>query len=267
MFMAAGLSSRGIYRYTGAITTYSPTRERGPRARNSGITGQDVYNRAMDLYDVMRTTFAAREFTGEPVSDEVLGRIFENARFAPSGGNRQGGHVFVVREQATKDALSELAKTAARRYAAQVAAGENPWNSYTPTAVSAETISATKIPASLTEPVRRAPVVVVVCVDLRVVASVDQLLDRVGIASGASIYPLVWNILLAARNEGLGGALTTMPITEEPGLKQLLGLPDYMAVCAVMPIGRPVKQLRKLKRKPVREFVWQERWGGEAFES
>ncbi len=219
----------------------------------------------MELYDVMRTTFAAREFTDDPVSDEVLGRIFENARFAPSGGNRQGGHVLVIREQATKDALSELAKTAAQRYSAQVAAGENPWNTYTPTQVSAETIAATRIPGGLTEPVRKAPVVIVVCVDLRVVASVDQLLDRVGIASGASVYPLAWNILLAARNEGFGGVLTTMPITEEPKVKQLLGLPDYMAVCAVMPLGKPVKQLRKLKRNAVSEFVVRERWGGEPF--
>ncbi|MGE3076582.1 MAG: nitroreductase family protein [Dehalococcoidia bacterium] len=219
----------------------------------------------MDLYDVMRTTFAAREFTDDPVSDEVLGRIFENARFAPSGGNRQGGHVLVVREQATKDGLSELAKTAAHRYAAQVAAGENPWNTYTPTAVTAEMIAATRIPAGLTEPVRKAPVVLVVCVDLRVVASVDQLLERVGIASGASVYPLAWNILLAARNEGLGGVLTTMPIAEEPKVQRLLGLPDYMAVCAVMPIGKPVRQLRKLKRKSVSDFVVRERWGGEPF--
>lgn len=215
----------------------------------------------MELYEVMRTTFAAREFSGDPVPDEVLDRILENARFAPSGGNRQGGHVIVVREQATKDALSELTKSAARRYAAQVQAGENPWNTWTPTQVSAEVIAATPVPPALSEPVRRAPVVIVVCVDLRVVASVDQDLGRVGIASGASIYPLAWNILLAARNEGFGGVLTTMPIAEEPKVQALLGLPAYMAVCAVIPMGKPVKQLRKLKRKAVSEFAHRERWG------
>jgi len=219
----------------------------------------------MELYEVMRTTFAAREFTGAPVSDEVLERILENARFAPTGGNRQGGHVIVVREQATKDALSELAKPAAQRYAAQLAAGETPWNPLVPTALTAEQVAATAIPPTLFEPVRRAPVVLVVCVDLRVVASVDKELDRIGIATGASVYPLAWNILLAARNEGLGGVITTMPLAEEPRLKQLLGLPDYMAVCAVMPLGEPVRQLRKLKRKPVREFAHRERWDGEAF--
>ena len=219
----------------------------------------------MELYEVMRTTFAAREFTADPVSDEVLERVLENARFAPSGGNRQGGHVIVVREQATKEALSECAKPAAQRYAAQVQAGENPWNTFNPTLVTSEAIAATHIPPGLYEPVRRAPLVLVVCVDLRVVASVDQDLDRVGIASGASIYPLAWNLLLAARNEGLGGVLTTMALAEEPRVKELLGLPDFMAVCAVMPIGKPVKQLRKLKRKSVAEFVHRERWGGGPF--
>ncbi len=219
----------------------------------------------MELYDVMRTTFSAREFADEQVGDDVLERIFENARFAPSGGNRQGGHIIVVREQSTKDAIAELAKTAARRYAAQAQAGENPWNTYVPTKVTPETVASTRVPPGLSEPVRRAPVVVIVCVDLRVVASVDQLLPRVGIASGASIYPLAWNILLAARNEGLGGTLTTMPIAEEGKLREILGLPDYMAVCAVMPIGKPVKQLNKLTRKPVRDFVHRERFDGEPF--
>ncbi|MDT5225532.1 MAG: hypothetical protein QOG19_2939, partial [Mycobacterium sp.] len=56
----------------------------------------------MDLYDVMRTTFAAREFTDDPLPDDVLYRIFDVARFAPSGGNRQGAHVTVVRDIDTR---------------------------------------------------------------------------------------------------------------------------------------------------------------------
>ena len=51
----------------------------------------------MDLDNVMRTTFAARDFTDEPVSNAMLARILDNARFAPSGGNRQGWKVVVVR--------------------------------------------------------------------------------------------------------------------------------------------------------------------------
>ena len=102
----------------------------------------------------------------------------------------------------------------------------------------------------------------VVCVDLKVVASTDQYLDRVGVISGASIYPFVWNILMAARHEGYGGTITTLTVAQEPKLKELLGIPDHVAVTAVMPLGKPVKQLIRLRRKPVADFVTFERWDG-----
>src|SRR4051794_10614846 len=151
----------------------------------------------MELYDVMRTTAAVREFTGDPLPDEVLHTILDNARFAPSGGNRQGTRVLVVRDADTREALVRLTEPGARRYVAQRIAGEGPWNPVTPTALSEQQIAATDVPESFTVPLREAAVVLVVCVDLRLVAAVDQNLDRIGLISGASVYPLVWNILLA----------------------------------------------------------------------
>jgi nitroreductase len=219
----------------------------------------------MELYDVMRTTFAAREFTDDPLPDATLVKILEHARFAPSGGNRQGWHVIVVRERATREALAAAALPAAKRYAAQVKLGENPWNTIDPTRADAATIEATTPPPRLLEPVLKAPVVLVVCVDLRVVASMDQHLERVGVISGASIYPFVWNILLAARHEGYGGTITTLAVAQEPQLRSVLGIPKHVAVCAVIPLGRPVRVLSKLKRKPVEQFATRERWDGPRF--
>lgn len=217
----------------------------------------------MEFYDVMRTTFAAREFTGEPLPDATLFKILSNARFAPSGGNRQGWRVVIVRDRATREALAELTAPTAKRYVAQVRAGENPWNTIDASAVNQATIDRTPVPARLTEPVLRAAVVLVICVDLRLVASTDQYLNRVGIVSGASIYPFAWSILLAARHEGFGGNITTLAVAQEPKVQDLLDIPRHIAVCAIMPLGRPVRQLRKLSRKPVREFAMLERWGGE----
>ncbi len=217
----------------------------------------------MELYDVMRTTFSAREFTDDPLPNASLFKILENARFAPSGGNRQGGHVISVRDRATREALATLTIPAAKRYVAQRQAGENPWNSIDPTSVDAATIEHTPAPAMLTETFVHAAVVLVVCVDLKVVASTDQDLERVGVISGASIYPLVWNILLAARHEGYGGTITTLTVAQEPRLQELLGIPHHVAVCAVMPLGKPVKQLTRLRRQAVAAFVTHERWDGE----
>ncbi|MEE3288881.1 MAG: nitroreductase family protein [Pseudomonadota bacterium] len=219
----------------------------------------------MDYQEVMRTTFAARDFTGEPIPDTVLYEILDHARFAPSGGNRQGGRVIVVRDAATKDQMARLVEPASKRYAAQVAAGENPWNPVVPTTVSEETIRQTPVPARLTEPLRQADVLLVFVVDLRVLAVTDQLLDRVGIIGGASIYPLVWNTLLAARAAGFGGTLTTISAATEPQVKTLLEIPPSFALAAVVPLGRPVKQLTRLKRLAVEEFTFKERFGAERF--
>ena len=216
----------------------------------------------MDLYEVMRTTFACRDFTDDPVPDSVLYEIFENARFAPSGGNRQGNHVVVVRDAGTKQALSDLAVPAAKRYTAMRANGENPWNSVIPTAVSDEEIEATKPASSLVSTFVEAPVVLVFGVDLRVVASMDQFVPRVGVISGASIYPFVWNALMAARGLGYGGTITTLTSSEEPKVQELIGFPSYVAVAAAVPLGKPKKQLTKLTRRPVEDIVKMERFDG-----
>ena len=217
----------------------------------------------MELSEAMRTTFACREYTDEAVSDRQIHDILELARFAPSGGNRQGNRVVVVRDPATKKRLSELAEPAAKRYTAQVAAGENPWNTVIPTAVSDETVAATEPPAQLVRTFRTAPVLLVFLVDLRVVASMDQNLPRVGVISGASIYPFVWNTLLAAREAGLGGTITTLTSAEEPRVQELLGVPQHYAVAAVVPLGRPVRQLTRLRRRQVAEIATIERFDGE----
>jgi nitroreductase len=216
----------------------------------------------MELYDVMRTTAAVRDFTDDPLPDGVLHSILDNARFAPSGGNRQGTRIVVVRDPATRERLVDITKPGARRYHAQERAGETPYSAYASSRVTDEQVAKTPVPAFLTEPIRKAAVVLVVCVDLRAVAALDKDLDRTGMVAGASVYPFVWNILLAARNEGFGGTITTMAVAEEPALKELLGIPDAFAVAAVVPLGKPVRQLRKLTRADVGELTHLEHWEG-----
>ena len=217
----------------------------------------------MELYKVMRTTSAARQFTDDPLPDEILYTILDNARFAPSGGNRQGTRILIIRDRGTRQALVDLTIPGARRYVAQRQAGENPWNTINPSRVSDEEIAATKVPDSFTAPLLQAAVVLVVCVDLRMVAALDKELDRVGIVGGASVYPLVWNILLAARNEGFGGTITTMAVAEEPRMRELLGIPEPYAIACVVPLGKPAHQPRKLSRREVAELTRLEHWQGE----
>lgn len=209
----------------------------------------------MDLTEVMRTTFAARQFTNDTIDHKVVHRILENARFAPSGGNRQGWRVIVVRDRKLRDALGHLMEPTMKEYRAQVKAGESPFNTIIPSDVSRAEIERQKIEPDYLKQFTDAPVLLLILVDLRVVASMDSELSRIGVISGASIYPFVWNILLAARNEGLGGTLTTFLAAAEPQVKEIFQIPAHYAVSALLPIGKPVKQLTKLSRKPVDTFT------------
>lgn len=210
---------------------------------------------AMDLYDVMRTTFACRDWTDAPVSHDTVHRILENARFAPNGGNRQGWHVIVLDDKEKRRQLVPLIKPTTSVYVAQTIAGESPWNSIDPTSVDVGDAAAADHDFPGLDGMVDAPVVLIVTVDLSLVASFDKELDRVGVISGASIYPFVWNILLAARNEGLGGVLTTYLAGQEPQVQKVLNIPEHHAVAAMVPLGVPVKQLTKLRRGEVSEFT------------
>lgn len=215
----------------------------------------------MEVYDVLRTTGAVRKFTDRPLGDDVLHRILDNARFAPTGGNRQGVRVIAVRDRKIRGELAALSMPAARRYRAQAANGESPWNPLSPCGVDDAAIAATDtsaMGASLLD----AQVVLVFCLDLGVTAATDQELDRIAVVPGASVYPLVWSVLLAARNEGFGGVLTTMVVSSEPAVKALLGIPDNYALAAAVPLGEPIHQVSKLTRKPVAEFTTRERFDG-----
>jgi len=144
-------------------------------------------------------------------------------------------------------------------------AGENPWSPVHPSSVAPETIDNTDPPDIFITSFIQAPVVLVVSVDLEVVAAFDQNLDRIGLVSGASVYPLVWNILLGARNEGYGGTLTSVAIPQEAQVRQLLGLPDTHALAAVVTLGKPTSQLTKLRRRTVEETVTHEHFDGALF--
>ncbi|MGF1596836.1 MAG: nitroreductase family protein [Acidimicrobiales bacterium] len=219
----------------------------------------------MELTEVMRTTFACREWTDEPVSDATLHRVLDVARFAPNGGNRQGWHVIVVKNRAIRRQFVPLILPHTSVYLAQARAGEAPWNTIDESSVDVEAARAERRPFPGVDEMVDAPVVLVVSVNLRVVASFDKELARIGVISGASIYPFVWNILLAARNEGLGGVLTTYLAAEERAVQEILGLPAHHAVAALIPLGHPVKQLTKLKRLPVEQFTTVDRFDGEPF--
>ena len=227
----------------------------------------------MDLIETLRSTAAVRDFTDEPVPDEVIARILDNARFAPSGGNRQGWRVVVLQDPDTRRKLRDIYLAGWYEYLAMTRAGLTPWAPITDRAAEARAIeSADEIaraaaggPGGFAERLDEVPVLLVVLADLRALAAVDRDGDRYTFAGGASVYPFAWNVLLSARAEGLSGVVTTMAIRHEPELKALLSVPDELAVAAVIALGHPVHAPKRLKRAEVAEFTTRDSFTGPRF--
>jgi nitroreductase len=227
----------------------------------------------VDLVYALRTTGAVREFLDEPVPDDVVYRVLENARFAPSGGNRQGWRVVVVRQPDVRRQLRDLYLLGWYEYLAMRAAGLTPFAPLTDDEaerralddVPAVAEAAARSGGGFAEHLDEVPVLLVLLADLRVLAAIDKELPRYTMAGGASIYPFAWSVLLAARAEGLAGVITTMPIRREPEVKALLDVPDEFAVAAVLALGRPVHQLRRLTRNEVETFTTVDSFRGREF--
>lgn len=215
----------------------------------------------MDLHETLRTTGAIRQFTDEGVDDVVLHRILDTARFAPNGGNRQAWRVVVVKDRARRRALRDLYLNPWAQYAAQGAAGLTPWPPIGDR--DAEAAAVASVPPvdpesgehGLVDGLFDAPVVLALLADLTRLVGTDRDLGRYTLVAGASIYPFAWSVLLAAHGEGLGGVLTTILTRVEPEVREVLAVPDHLALGAVMMLGHPVRRPKNLRREPVEAFA------------
>lgn len=214
----------------------------------------------MELNDALRTTGSIRSFTDEPVSDAELFTILDNSRFAPSGGNRQAWRVIVVRDSKLRRTLGELYLDAWHDYVGHLLAG---LVAFSPLASEQDRAAAASLRDAaiarsqsdgFAENFADVPAMLVICADLAMLAATDRDLDRYQFAGGASIYPFTWNLLLSARELGLGGVITTVALRKEPDVKALLKIPETFALAAIVVIGHPRQRHTKLNRKPVGDF-------------
>jgi nitroreductase len=215
----------------------------------------------MEIRDVIRTNGTVRRFTNDAVPRSTVVDILDDARFAPSGGNRQPWHVAVVEDLEIRRAMVDLMRPIWDEYLESAMVGGTPFN-VVDYAVPAN-ISANR-PNDLFAHIDTIPVVLAVAADLRDIAMMDADIDRPTMTGGASIYPFCWNVLLSARAHGLGGVLTTFLSKAEQAAGPLLGLPEHHALVATIFLGVPEHQPTKLKRNPVDTFATLDRFDGPA---
>lgn len=213
----------------------------------------------------MRTTPSVREFTDEAIPDQVVYELLDVARFAPNGGNRQSWKVILVKDPGVRLQLRDLYAIGWREYVAHTKRGEVPFAASGRGRLNEEELAearATPSPNHLVDHLHEVPVLLAVTADLDRLATTDIDLNRHSIVGGASIYPFVHNILLAARDRGLGGVMTTMLCRQEPAVRPVLGIPEGRALASLVVLGRPVKALTRLRREAVEEFTTIDHWDG-----
>ncbi len=212
------------------------------------------------MIELLRTTGAARRFTADRVEPAVVHQLLDDARFAPSGGNRQPWKVAVVEGRTMRRDLGDLMQPVWNEYMARPI-DVTPFNAVDD--VAPESVEA--VDNELLNTIEDIPAVLVVAADLRRIAVMDGVLDRVPITGGASIYPFCWSILLSAHSRGLGGVMTTFLSRVEPATASVLGLPDHHALAATIFLGVPERHSTKLSREPVDGFATVDRFDGEPF--
>ena len=209
----------------------------------------------MDFREVIETTPTCRFYRPDAVPDDVLRRVLDGTRYAPTGDNRQGVSFIVVRDPAKRRQLKEW-------YIPM-------WEQYVARATSRGGAPRPRLLENadhFAHHLDEIPVLIVVCVQLADVMATDRHLDRLSIVGGGSVYPSVQNLLLSARAEGLGTALTTLLCAVEPQVKALLGIPDGVATAATVALGYPARPFpKRLGRRPLAETCFAEVYGTPLF--
>ena len=200
-----------------------------------------------DLFEIIRSTRSMRRLKRDAVPNELIRKILEAGTCAPSGGNMQRWRFLVIRDAEIKRTVGAYYKRAwdeqvAPRYrSGEPAPGMNR-DRFLRLLDAAEYLAAH---------IHEAPVWIMPCLEGGTPTR----------TSGSSIYPAVQNMLLAARALGLGATLTTLYLSFEKEVSAALGLPPDVHSYALLPIGYPIGRFGPVRRVPLADVVFENRWG------
>ena len=200
-----------------------------------------------DLFEVIRTTRSMRRLKPDAVPPDLIRKILEAGVCAPSGGNMQRWRFLVIQDPDIKRTVGAYYKRAwdevvAPRYRAGEPAPGMDQDRFRRLLAAAEYLAAH---------IHEAPVWIVPCLQ-------GEAPTR---TAGSSIYPAVQNMLLAARAVGLGATLTTLYLNHEKEAEAALGLPADWHSYAILPVGFPMGRFGPVRRVPLNEVVYADRWG------
>ncbi|MEM9039828.1 MAG: nitroreductase family protein [Actinomycetota bacterium] len=195
----------------------------------------------VSLIEGLSTTRAIRRYTDRPIPDADLHEIIRLAGCAPSGSNRQRFRFLLLRDgERSQRARAVLGESFRRGWAAK-----REGDGYRPSRF-ADSMQ------HFVDSFESIPVVVIVCL--------DRYRDP-DVYEGASVYPACQNLLLGARALGYGGALTMWHLAVEDQLREILEIPEHVALSACVTLGEPAGRHGPLRRKAPAEIAFDDVWG------
>ena len=206
---------------------------------------------SVGLLEGLTTTRTIRRYTDEPVPAEALRSMMFAATRAPSGSNRQPFRLLVLTDGPKAIEAKRIIGGAARA----AWAAKRRRDSYDTGSGAAEDSPKARMARAMQSYVdefESVPVLVLPCL---------QRYREPDSFEGASVYPAVQNLLLAARALGFGGALTGWHLAVEGELRELLKIPDDVYVAGTVTIGKPAGAHGPVRRRPMRELVYAETYG------
>ncbi len=205
----------------------------------------------MELLDAIATTRAIRRYRPDRVPDADLATILWSATRAPSGSNRQPFRFLVLQDGAAAATAKQLLGQAARA-AWSAKRDRDGYDAGSGAVAASPKARMARTMDHFVESFDEIPVVVLACL-MRYRAPNPT--------EGASVYPAVQNLLLAARDLGYGGAISMWHAACEPELRAVLAIPDDAAISATVTLGRPAGHHGPVRRRPMGELVFEGGWG------
>ena len=209
--------------------------------------------RDITLLEGMATTRAIRRYSEDPIPDDDLAEILWYAQRAPSGTNRQKFRFITLRRD---DPVAGPARTLmAESFRAGWVGKQADLDRDGPPEEGSPRFRMQAAMQHYIDHIDTVPVIVLVGLERYRPANY---------AEGASVYPACQNLLLAARALGYGGVMTGWHSAVEPELRQLIGIPDGVALHATITLGVPAGRHGPLRRKPLTTLVHDGTWGRRA---
>ncbi|MBU2531374.1 MAG: nitroreductase family protein [Alphaproteobacteria bacterium] len=204
---------------------------------------------SQNIFDIIATTRTMRRLKPDPVPDALIVKMLEAGIKAPNGGNTQIWHFLVIKDVEIKKTVQVWYKKAFDEIIGPKYASSPP----PPGSDEAKYHRQHAAVEYLTDHFHEAPVWIVACLNHG-----ETPPHRM---AGASIYPAVQNMLLAARALGLGASLTTRHMFYGDECDKAMALPAGMMSYAILPVGYPIGNFGPTGRGKLADFVSLDRIG------